>query len=156
MVITYLLNCDYFRILDGLLEPLERVCLVALLPWDCRLQEHVLVPQGAGSLTAADPEIWLLYLFWIFIVGANQHITAKTSLQLYGDVDWLSVGSQLLLTPDSWCGSAQAGPRSLASPVNINTSQMLSQTLPSLIVSDCCRDVLLRAVAVLTRKENNE
>ena len=27
---------------------------------------------------------------------------------------------------------------------------MLSQTLPSLIVSDCCRDVLLRAVAVQT------
>ena len=153
MVITYLLNCDYFRILDGLLEPLERVCLVALLPGDCRLQEHVLVPRVAGSLTAADPEIWLLYLFWIFIVGANQHITAKTSLQLYGDVDWLSVGNQLLLTADA---AAQAGPRSLASPVNINTSQMLSQTLPSLIVSDCCRDVLLRAVAVQTRKENNE
>ena len=151
MVITYLLNCDYFRILDGLLEPLERVCLVALLPGDCRLQEHVLVPRVAGSLTAADPEIWLLYLFWIFIVGANQHITAKSP------TIWRCRLAECRqpTAPDSWCGSAQAGPRSLASPVNINTSQMLSQTLPSLIVSDCCRDVLLRAVAVLTsvRKE---
>ena len=62
---TYLLNCDYFRILDGLLEPLERVCLVALLSGDCRLQKHVLVPRVAGSLTAADPEARLLFLFYL-------------------------------------------------------------------------------------------
>ena len=63
MAITYLLNCDYFRILDGLLEPLERISLVAILSGDCRLQKHVLVPRVGGSLTAADPEARLLYLF---------------------------------------------------------------------------------------------
>ena len=96
-LITYLLNCDYFRILDGLLEPLERVGLVALLPGDCRLQQHVLVPRGAGSLTAADPEARLLYLFYLV-----QH----SSLQLCEDVDWLSVCSQLLLTADAQAGAS--------------------------------------------------